>query len=369
MLQMALFFLLFSAGYIGSNIYLYVRLMEQLAGMVSWLRTVVATLYWVVASIFIFSMVARNVDMPYPLSRALFWIGSVWLIFVLYMALALAMVDVVRHFVPAFRWGFVVALVVVVGALTYGWVNARRTKTVRIDVVLDKPMSEPMTIVAISDVHLGSGTGREALRRYVEQINSHEPDLVVICGDLIDNSLLPVLKADMGEELHRIKARYGVYAVPGNHEYISGIEACERFFATTPVTLLRDSVVMLPSGVQLVGRDDRANKQRASLDELLSRCDMTRPVVVLDHQPFELAESNRRGVDVQFSGHTHNGQVFPLNLALKLMYEQPCGYRKWSHSHIYVSSGLSLWGPPFRIATQGDMAVMRLRGVEPLTDK
>ena len=148
--------------------------------------------------------------------------------------------------------------------------------------------------------------------------------------------------------------------VPGNHEYISSIEECEEYLAKTPVTMLRDSVVTLPQGLQIVGRDDRSNSGRMSLEALLAKTDESKPVIVLDHQPYELALTDSLGADIQISGHTHAGQIWPLSILIDLMYEQAHGYRKWNHAHIYVSSGLSLWGPPFRIGTRSELGVIDL---------
>ena len=126
------------------------------------------------------------------------------------------------------------------------------------------------------------------------------------------------------------------------------------------IQLLRDSVVTLPNGIQLIGRDDRSNTARRSLQELMTGIDKSKPIILLDHQPYKLTESEAAGVDLQFSGHTHRGQVWPMNWVTDYIYEQSHGYRQWGNSHIYVSSGLSLWGPPFRIGTESDMAVFHL---------
>ena len=147
----------------------------------------------------------------------------------------------------------------------------------------------------------------------------------------------------------------------GNHEYISGLEQVEKLLAPTPIHLLRDSLVTLPNGVQLIGRDDRSNRRREPLSALIAKVATTRPIVVLAPQPYHLAEADSLGIDLQISGHTHRGQVWPLNLLTDHLYEQSYGYRRWSRAHIYVSSGLSLWGPPFRIGTQSELVVIRLK--------
>ena len=165
----------------------------------------------------------------------------------------------------------------------------------------------------------------------------------------------------MEEELNQLKAPMGIYLAPGNHEYISGMEECERFLKNTPIRLLRDTIVTLPNGLQLIGRDDRSNRRRTPIADLMKKTDSTKPTLLIDHQPYEVAKKDSLGIDIQFSGHTHRGQVWPLSLLVDNMYEQSHGYRQWPHSHVYVSSGLSLWGPPFRIGTDSDMLVMTIR--------
>ena len=243
-------------------------------------------------------------------------------------------------------------------------------------------------IVAISDVHLGFATRKKHLQRYVEKINSLSPDIILIAGDLIDNSIKPVEQQRMQEELGMLRAPGGIYMVPGNHEYISRIADVEAFLKKTPVVLLRDNVVLHPYGVAIAGRDDRSNRKRLSTEELLRKINETAsadkdcdnvataeaasetsgrngkeyacPVILLDHQPYEIALKDSLGVDVQFSGHTHRGQVWPMSILVNRMYEQSHGYRKWNNSHVIVSSGLSLWGPPFRIGTNSDIWVMNI---------
>ena len=280
---------------------------------------------------------------------------------VIYMIFALLIADVTRIFVPSLNHGFYYALGATCCLLLYGYYNYRHPQVNKIDVFLDKPIEgHGINIVAVSDVHLGYGTGKAMLKEYVDMINAQHPDLILIGGDLIDNSLTPLYKENMAEELAQLKAPLGIYMVPGNHEYISGIDESVRFLKDTPIQLLRDSVVTLPNGVQIIGRDDRSNRSRHSLPTLLKQADRSKPIILLDHQPYNLAKTDSLGIDLQFSGHTHHGQIWPISWVTDRIYEQSHGYRKWSQSHIYVSSGLSLWGPPFRIGTNSDMAVFRL---------
>lgn len=122
-----------------------------------------------------------------------------------------------------------------------------------------------------------------------------------------------------------------------------------------------DSVVTLPNGIQIIGRDDRSNPKRKNLKQLMIQTDASKPTILIDHQPYKLAETEEAGIDLQFSGHTHEGQAWPLNMITKKIFEQSYGYRKWGKSQIYVSSGLSLWGPPFRIGTDSEMIVFLIK--------
>lgn len=348
-------------AYLGGNIYLFIRTLQQISSLPLVWKILFGIIFWTIAVSMFLSIGMRNVEIPPTLSRLMFQAGSAWMVFILYMVLGLLVADLTHLAVPKFN-GYPWALGLTICLMIYGYYNYRHPQIVELDIKLDKPMEQPLRIVAVSDVHLGHGTDKSALQRYVKMINSQKPDMILIGGDLIDNSTLPLHNQQMHEELNQLEAPLGIYMVAGNHEFISGIKSAEEFLHKTQIHLLRDSVVAHPSGVQIIGRDDRSNHRRESLESLISKCDNERPIIVLDHQPYELQKSDSLGVDLQFSGHTHHGQVFPLSLVTDYMYEQSHGYRKWSHSHIYVSSGLSLWGPPFRIGTNSDMAVIRLSG-------
>ena len=353
-------FLAMMIAYLGGNAYIFVRALQQMSGAPMWVRVLFGAIYWLAAVSLFVAMGLRHSTLPATVSRTLFSVGSVWLVFTLYMVIALIVCDLAHWAAPSLRGGFWIALGVVGAVLAYGYWNYRHPRVVELDLTIDRPIEGgEMRIVAVSDVHLGEGTGRKALSRYVELINAQKPDAVLIAGDLIDNSVVPVERDSMCEEFAAVDAP--IYMVAGNHEYISGLERVEKLLEPTPVHLLRDTIVTLPNGVQLIGRDDRSNRRRESLAALIAQADPMRPIVVLDHQPYHLAEADSLGIDLQISGHTHRGQVWPLNLLVDRMYEQSYGYRRWSQAHIYVSSGLSLWGPPFRIGTQSEIAVIRLR--------
>ncbi len=356
------FFLIIMGAYLAGNIYIFVRGLQTISAAPTLLKIIISVLFWLAAGGLVLSIVLRDAALPEIIAKPMFRIGSIWMVFTLYMVLALVVLDITRFFLPQIGNGFVYALGITVVVLIYGHINYLNPRVIELDIQLDKPLSRPLKVVAVSDVHLGEGTSKKKLKRYVEMINEQKPDIIVIAGDLIDNSVRPLLRDKMHEELNELQAPMGIYMVTGNHEYISGAERSEAFLAQTKITLLRDSVATLPCGLQIAGREDRSNRHRKGVEELLAEADASKPTLLLDHQPYELAKNDSLKVDIQFSGHTHRGQVWPLSLLVDSMYEQSHGYRKWNHSHIYVSSGLSLWGPPFRIGTSSDMAVFNISG-------
>ena len=347
--------------YLGANTYLFIRFMQALSVAPVATRVAFAILFWVAAVALFVALAMRSVEGCEWLHRTLFVVGSVWLVFILYMTLATLVADILYVVFPAFRGGLWYALGATVLLLTYGYINYRTPRTEIVTIQSEKLLSESLRIVAISDVHLGYGTTKRMLENYVERINSLRPDVVVIVGDLIDNSIAPVRQSTMNEAISRIKTRQGVYMSLGNHEYISGVDECLDYLASTPIVVLRDSVAALGSNVAIIGRDDRMNRRRKSIEELAAQAPDTHFTILLDHQPYDIAASEHLGIDLHLSGHTHRGQVWPMSWLTDALYDQSHGYRMWGNTHAYVMQGLSLWGPPFRIGTSSEIVVIDLK--------
>ena len=360
---MAVFFIMMLLVYLAGNIYVFVRGLQTVQHFPLWIKWTYGIIYWVcvlsMVSVFLF----RRAGISVTWSHVLFEIGSGWLIFTLYMVLLLGCFDLIRLFNHSVPNGFIPSLLLVFCILAYGYYRYQHPVTKVINIDINKSLTDSeqsIKIVAISDVHLGLGTVKSKLKHYVKMINEQEPDLILICGDLIDNSIEPVKNQQMHIELSQLNARLGVFMAPGNHEYISGITDCMEYLSRTPIHILRDTAVTLPNGIQLIGRDDRHARSRKSMTQLTQDINSDHPIIILDHQPVEFNHVVEAGADLIICGHTHNGQVWPLTWVTKRMFEISYGYEKQEQTHIYVTSGLSLWGPPFRIGTQSEMVVFHL---------
>lgn len=360
---MPTFFIILFGVYFSGNIYIFIRGWQAIPGLPISFKIIISILYWLGALSFLF-MIKRDESFPATLAHYLHQIGTGWLVFTLYMVICLLVIDLLKLFHLQYAYSFFIALGLVVCVLLYGFINYKHPKITQVDIALDKPIDSPnkqLKVVAVSDVHIGYGTDKTALKKYVDLINAQQPDLILIAGDLIDNSIAPLRIQRMDEELAQLKAPLGIYMAPGNHEYISGIRESIDFLRPTQVHLLCDSVVTLPNHLQILGRDDRNNRHRSTVNELVKKVNPEWPVILLDHQPLELEETDQTGaVDLQISGHTHNGQVWPITLVTKRMFELSYGYLKKENTHFYTSSGLSLWGPPFRIGSDSELVVFNL---------
>lgn len=355
-----MFLIIIITVYTGVNWWIYHSLLQAMSQWPCWVKNGFSTLYWCLALAFIFLEMFHK-KLPLNVAHVFYLVSTGWLAVFLYLALSLAFIALVRWVGISVPYAWPVCFVLVTILLIIGNVRFNRpvTKHMHIHLYAKSGHADTMRVVAVSDLHLGYGINKKRLDSYVRLINNEHPDLILIGGDLIDMSVRPLWGEKMQEELNRLEAPLGVYMIPGNHEYISGINEACHFIRTTGIKLLRDSIVNLPNGILLVGRDDRSNERRKTISQLLERTEGKTPVFVLDHQPAneEVEQMVNRNVDFAFFGHTHQGQIWPLNWITAWIYNQSHGYRQRNHTHLYVSSGLGLWGPPFRIGTDSELTV------------
>lgn len=259
-------------------------------------------------------------------------------------------------------WGIVVATLVF---LCLGYINARTPAIRRHTIMLAKKNThhKKLTLVVASDIHLGPINGVIYVRRIVKKINALKPDLILLPGDILDGEVDPVIRRDLGKYLKKLTATQGIYGVTGNHEFIGGIDRATKYITDHGITLLRDEAVEV-AGITLIGREDIVSHrfcfERKPLPEIMESVNGDTAMILMDHQPKYLKDARDAHIDIQLSGHTHNGQLFPLNLIVKKIFELARGYKKIGHTHYFVSTGLGTWGPPVRTNARPEILVINL---------
>ena len=266
---------------------------------------------------------------------------------------------------PAVRpWARAFVLAATAAAGLWSLYNAARMPCLRdftVAVPGLPPELEGFTVVQLSDLHLGVTVPLAKFAAVVSAVDRLQPDLVVLTGDILDAGLRD--EDDFARLGAGLRARCGVLAVLGNHEFYHGVEASARAFRSMGARLLRDEVVRLPGGLQVAGLDDvrTAHLSEAGAAAILARLDPERPSLLLSHQPLYFEAAARAGVTLMLSGHTHQGQIFPFGLIVRLVYPRFHGLYRIGGSSLYVTSGAGQWGPPMRLFTRAEIARFTLR--------
>jgi predicted MPP superfamily phosphohydrolase len=314
------------------------------------------------------------------LSDILNIIGGFWMGFMLYAFMFLLLSDIIGLIlrIPGIvntsnmpdyrRWSFLITLAISAILITGGFINAIIPVVKEYDLEINKSAGEvnSLRIAAVSDIHLGSIIRKRSIRKLSVMLEEMKPDLVLLLGDIVDGELGPVLRDDLLQYFTGPQTKDGLYAITGNHEYIGGAGRTIPYIESKGIRLLKDEITILPGGIQLIGRLDRdsfrfTGKERLSLEELMKDIDHSKPVILLDHQPFHLDESAKNGVDLQLSGHTHNGQLWPVNYITRLIYELSYGYIIKGEAQIIVSSGFGLWGPRIRLGSRSEVLLINIK--------
>jgi len=217
------------------------------------------------------------------------------------------------------------------------------------------------TAVFISDIHAGHIYNRKFVNRLVEKINGINPDIVLIAGDFYDG--LAVDLTAVTEPLSRLKTKHGVYFVTGNHEQFGNDAPYLNALKKAGVKVLDNEIADI-DGLQLIGVDHASTEKRKDYEEILGKLGLEagRPSILLRHVPDHIRLTEKAGISAQLSGHSHNGQVFPLDLISAAIYRKfHYGPRKYKNLSVYTSSGTSTWGPPLRVGTKSEMVVINFQ--------
>ncbi len=265
-----------------------------------------------------------------------------------------------------------------VATCLYGIFNARNIKVNEYSVTINKSCGsdKPLKAVLVADLHMGYAIGVDHITNMVEKINQQDADIVIIAGDIFDNSYDGMDDPEgIKAQLKSIKSKYGVYAVYGNHDIDEKIlmgftfdwggkqlhsEKMTNFMKECNIKLINDESVLINDEFYLVGRRDTdkpgtEDGTRAEISELTKDLDKTKPIFVLSHEPDELQKTADAGADIDFSGHTHDGQLFPGNLTIGLFWENPCGMIKKDNMYSIVTSGVGVYGTFMRVGTDAEI--------------
>ena len=363
--------------YIGNRIWQYTG-----AFLSSFNKVVYWIVFWLVASSYI---LARNIPKHFPDGVRKFFAGAggYWMAAMLYFFLLFLLLDLIRFI--AIRTGFVplriwtspqvalsigaASVLLVVSTLAYGTWSAKNPIVQKYEINVDKKAGniDRINIVVASDMHLGVIVNRDRLSRMVEFINAQNPDLVLLPGDILDDDVETFNKQRMWEILGGIKATYGVFASLGNHEYISNsTEDAVNFLEKSGIKVLQDDYILVNNSFYVVGRNDHSAQRytgqaRKALADILGGADKSMPLFLMDHQPSKLEDAQNNGIDLQVSGHTHRGQMFPNHLITRMVFELDHGYLLKGNTHYVVSLGLGTWGPPIRVGHRPEIANITIK--------
>lgn len=362
------------------NPYIFIRGYQALPPKTSW--RIPYILLFVIELLLFFTGYFFYKELPDAVFIPIMYICNTWYIASLYITMALISLEIIKLSQRFLKWFpqwliekkdkiklvlfFIIPIAVSVLLIEgYKRVAKPKVKHIYLTIPKDTPGRDSLRIVMMSDLHIGEVIGKKMVQRYVKLSNEQHPDMVVLVGDIMDYESRFAEQAHIEEDLQQLQAPLGTYIVYGNHEYRANRHAKHKWLQKTGATLLIDSVVMPDSTFYLIGRDDYINKQRKPLRALVRDIAPDKPSIVLDHQPWAFAETAMNGIDLGLHGHTHNGQLWPYPLLLKAIYEKAYGYYKKGNTQYYVSSGIGIAGPPYRVGTDSELVVLHIRFEKP----
>ena len=359
-------------------------------------RLIFAVIYVLLSTSLLTGFLIKN---PKSLHRILKITGNYFLGIFLYTLVIILLADFGRillkyvfhaswiHSRTAFTVAGAICALLILLLSACGIFHAKYIKTTSYDVIINKTIPErtSMKIVLLADTHFGYNAGVLHARELVRKINKQKPDLVCIAGDIFDNEYDAIRNPEKLEQtLRGIKSTYGVYACWGNHDLNEEILAgftfkhkdgdlsdikdprMKKFLKDSNIHILEDESVLINDQFYVIGRKDaslteKIHETRKAPAQLTEKLDRDKPIIMIDHQPKELQELADAGVDLDLCGHTHNGQTFPGNFTIKLMWENPCGLLSKDNMTNITTSGAGVWGPAMRIGTDSEICSINIQ--------
>ena len=351
--QFAAFFIVFLAIYLGIHFYVFFRMYDLFYLKKSTGLIILISL--LALSFPLFSILERFHHSA--ITRGLYIMSATWVGVMAFLFTSLLVFELIRLFfknIDTITSGMVIIFIVIFLAIV-SIVNAYYIETKHI-VIPMKNLEKNMTLVQISDVHLGTIHNVHFLRRIVEKTNNVNPDAVLITGDLFDGG--GALNGEISALLNQFKAE--TFFTTGNHERYVGLDNAMTILNKTKIRILNNAAVDY-RGLQIVGVEDTYD-DFSRPDDFISRIPMNKslPTVLMYHQPTGVKEANEAGIDLQLSGHTHDGQFFPFNLVVMGLTRYSNGLYDYNGTKIYVTSGTGTWGPPMRLFSRNEIVVVHL---------
>ncbi|MBN1383897.1 MAG: metallophosphoesterase [Elusimicrobia bacterium] len=356
------FFLIFLSIYLGVHYYVYSRIASGL--LLSSKACKYLRLFFLFASLsFILGeFLSRRMDYSWVEPVAL--TGVVWFGVIFIAVTVFLIADILRIFFhsESFRYYSVIfSLITVFFISAFSVYNAavRRAIIKEIEIKLEKLPKKlsGFSIVQLSDLHLNLLKSEKWLCQIVSRTNELNPDIIVITGDLMDSELGDA--RGFCSILKGLKSKYGVYAVSGNHEFYAGYDRFLDIAGKSDITVLKNEKITIAGSIELVGIDDetgrRFSEPGSDLEKAFKNCDLKKPIILLSHQPDVFDKAVEFGTDLQLSGHTHAGQIPPLDLIVQFYFKYPYGLYCRNSSYIYTTAGTSTWGPPMRLFTRNEI--------------
>ena len=378
---MIVFFTIFFTIYTALNYYIFIRGWQALSSL-AFLRPYYIIVFVFVAYGYIFSKLLYKFLPPLVYDIWLS-VGAIWFAFLVYFILILLGLDLFRlleHFFQ-FLAKFIynnfeqtkkIAAIVIIALVSLivflGNLNKRDITIKNLDITLPKGSGKltELNVVMASDLHLSPIDGERLLSKIIDKMNSLNPDIILLAGDIVDDKAEILEQRKIGESFRRLNPKYGIYTINGNHEFINGVDASVEYAEHLGMKVLRDEYVLIDSSFYLVGREDSTmfqftGKHRNSLKQIIETIETNHPMILLDHTPYKLEEAQKNNIALQLSGHTHHGQIWPANIITGMIYEISWGYKKKGDTHYYVTSGAGTWGPPVRTGSKSEIVCIRLK--------
>lgn len=405
--SVAIFFLIVLTAYTGVNLYLGKRIFQSVCAFYPKANAVLFTAIYLIAATALIVLNFANLSIfPTAARGVLRWASACWMGFFFYALLLFLAADAVitvgrvvkaiPYPVPQYIRLYVglAVMTLTVALITYGIINANDIKITSYSVRLNnnKTLTGGMKIVLVSDLHIGAADSEKRLPKIIDAINDQKPDLICISGDIFNNDYYAISNPEKASALFkRLRATHGVYACLGNHDAGKSVEEMIDFLERSNVKLLNDAFDIVNGQAVLVGRLDSRpiggynGMRRAGISEIImptndgksivmtnvrgepagrkrqSTVDRSMPIIVIDHNPKSIHEYGR-WVDLVLSGHTHRGQLFPVNLLTKAVYTADYGHyqKEPGATNLIVTSGAGIWGPPMRVGTHSEIVCISL---------